>query len=94
MASLRRKRTNIYEYLAAAQKAKFSVVPMHITQELQLFFTSVSIHGDWFSPAQDTDFESMAAWWSGKADDETIFYKMHMHLENHYKELTRKKEGK
>jgi len=91
LASLRGKRTNIYEYLAAAQRTKFAVVPMHTAQEFQLFNTSVSLHGDWFSPAQDPDFEAMAAWWSGKADGKTIFYKMHKHLENHYKKWTGKK---
>jgi hypothetical protein len=64
---------------------------MHTTQEFQLFNTSVSLHGDWFSPAQDPDFEAMAAWWSGKADGKTTFYKMHEHLENHYKKWTGKK---
>jgi len=64
---------------------------MHTTEEFQLFNTSVSLHGDWFSPAQDPDFEAMAAWWSGKADGKTIFYKMHEHLENHYKKWTGKK---
>jgi hypothetical protein len=29
--------------------------------------------------------------WSGKADGKTIFYKMHKHLENHYKKWTGKK---
>ena len=33
LASLRGKRTNIYEYLAAVQRTKFAVVPMHTTQE-------------------------------------------------------------
>ena len=41
---------------------KIAVVPMHSAQEFQLFNTSVSLHGDWFSPAQDPDFEAMAAW--------------------------------
>jgi len=52
---------------------------------------SISLHGDWFSPAQDPDFEAMAAWWSGKAEGKTIFYKMHEHLQNHYKKWTGKK---
>ena len=38
---------------------KFAVHPMDTTQEFQLFDTSVSLHGDWFSPAQDPDFEGM-----------------------------------
>ena len=79
MASLGGKRTNIYEYLAAAQRTKFAVVPMHTTQEFQLFNTTVSINGDWFSPVQDPDFEAMAAWWSGKADNNTAFFKMYKH---------------
>lgn len=64
---------------------------MHATREFQLFNSSVSLHGDWFSPAQDPDFEAMAAWWLEKADGNTIFYEMHEHLENHYKKLTGKK---
>ena len=81
MASLRGKRTNIYEYLEPAQ-CKFAIGPMDTTQEFQLFDTSVSLHG-WFSPAQDPDFEAMAAWLSGNVDRKTFFYKMHKHLENH-----------
>jgi hypothetical protein len=88
---LKEKRTNIYEYLAAAQRTKFSVVPMHTIQEFQLFNTSVSLHSNWFSPAQDPNFEAMATWWSVKADGKTIFYKMHELLENHYKKWTGKK---
>jgi hypothetical protein len=88
---LKEKRTNIYEYLAAAQKIKFSVVPMHTSQEFQLFNTSVSLHSNWFSPAQDPDFEAMAAWWLGKADGKTIFHKIHELLENDYKKWTGKK---
>ena len=53
---------------------------MDKTQEFQLFDTSVSLHGDWFSPAQDPDFEAMAAWWSGNVDRKTFFCKMHKHL--------------
>jgi hypothetical protein len=49
------------------------------------------LHSKGFSPAQDPDFEAMAAWWSGKADGKTIFYKMHEHLENNYKKWTGKK---
>ena len=77
--------------MAAAQRTKFAVVPMHTTQEFQLFNASVSLHGDWFSPAQDPDSTAMAAWWSGKANGKTISYKMHEHLENHYKKWTGKK---
>ena len=40
---------------------KFAVGRMVTTQEFQLFDTSVSLHSDWFSPAQDPDFEAMAA---------------------------------
>ena len=64
---------------------------MDKTQDFQLFDTSVSLHGDWFSLAQDPDFDAMAAWWSGNANGKTIFYKMHKHLENHYKKWTGKK---
>ena len=64
---------------------------MDTTQEFQLFDTSVSLHGDWFSPAQDPDFEAMAAWLSGNVDRKTFFYKMHMHLGNHYKKSAGKK---
>jgi hypothetical protein len=39
---LKGKRTNLYEYLAAAQRTKYSVVPMHTTQEFQLFITSIA----------------------------------------------------
>ena len=70
---------------------KFAVGPMFTTQEFQLFDTSVSLHGDWFSPAQDPDFEAMAAWLSGNVDRKTFFYKMHKHLENHYKKWAEKK---
>ena len=70
---------------------KFAVVPMDTTQEFQLFETSVSLHGDWFSPAQDPDFEAMAAWWPGSVDGKTFFYKMYKHLENHYKKWAEKK---
>jgi len=64
---------------------------MHTTQEFQLCNTPVSLHGDWFSPAQDPDFEAMAAWWSEKADGKAAFYKMHEHPENHYKKWAAKK---
>ena len=45
-ASLRGKRTSIYEYFAAAQRTKFAVVSRHTTQEFQLFNTSASFYGD------------------------------------------------
>ena len=48
---------------------------MDTTQEFQLFDTSVSLHGDWFSPALDPDFEAMAAWWSGNVDRKTFSIK-------------------
>ena len=64
---------------------KFPVGPMDTTQEFQLFDTSISLHGDWFSPAQDPDFEAMATWLSRNVDRKTFFYKMHKHLENNYK---------
>ena len=64
---------------------------MDTTQEFQLFDTSVSLHGDWFSPAQDPDFEAMAALWLGNVDRKTFSYKMHKHLENHYKKWAGKK---
>ena len=70
---------------------KFAVVPMDTTQEFQLYDTSVFLHGDWFSPAQDPDFEAMAAWWSEYVDGKTIFHKMHKHLENNYKKWAGKK---
>ena len=70
---------------------KSAVGPMGTTQEFQLFDTSVSLHGDWFSPAQDPDFEAMAAWLSGNIDIKTFFYKMHKHLENHCKKWAGKK---
>ena len=70
---------------------KFSVGPMDTTQEFQLFDTSVSLHDDWFSPAQDPDFEAMAAWWSGNVNRKTFFYKMHKNLKNHYKKCAGKK---
>ena len=70
---------------------KFAVGPMDTTQEFQLFDTSVSLHGDWFSPAQDPDFEAMAAWLSGNVDRKTLFYKMHKHLRNYYKKWAGKK---
>ena len=34
----------------------------------------------------------MAAWWSAKADGKKICYKMHEHLESHYKKWTDKKQ--
>ena len=89
MASLRGKRTNIYEYLEPAQ-CKFAIGPMDTTQEFQPFDTSVSLHG-WFSPAQDPDFEAMAAWLSGNVDRKTFFYKMHKHLGNNHKKWAGKK---
>ena len=52
---------------------KFAVVPMDTIQEIQLFDTFVSFHGDWFLPAQDPDFEAMASWWSGNVDKKTFF---------------------
>ena len=64
---------------------------MDTTQEFQLFDTSVSLHGDWFSSAQDADFEAMAAWRSGNVNRKTFFYKMHKHLENPYKKWAGKK---
>ena len=70
---------------------KFAVVPMDTTQEFQLFDTSVSLHGDWFSPAQDPDIEAMAPWWSENVDRKTFFYTIHKHLENHYKKWAGKK---
>ena len=70
---------------------KFAVVPMGTTQEFQPFDTSVSLHGDWFSPTQDPDFEAMAAWWSGNVDIKTFFYIMHKHLKNPYKKWAGKK---
>ena len=36
----------------------------------------------------------MKAWWSAKADGKNIFYKMHEHLESHYKKWTEKKQEK
>jgi len=36
----------------------------------------------------------MAAWQSAKADGKNIFYKMHEHLESHYKKWTEKKQEK
>ena len=70
---------------------KFAVGPMYTAQEFQLVDTSVSLYGDWFSPAQDPYFEAMAAWLSGNVDRKTFFYKMHKHLENHYKKWAGKK---
>ena len=67
---------------------------MHTTQEFQLFNTSVSINGDWFSPAQDPNFEAMAAWWSGKANNNTAFFKMYKHTWKPSQEIDWKKEGK
>ena len=64
---------------------------MDTTQEFQLFDTSVSLHGGWFSPAQNPDFEVMAAWWSENVDRKTFFHKMHKHLKNHYKKWAAKK---
>ena len=46
LASLRGKRTSIYEYFAAAQRTKFAVVSRHTTQEFQLFNTSAFLHGN------------------------------------------------
>ena len=69
---------------------KFDVVLMVTTQEFQLFDTSVSLHGDWFLPAQDPDFEAMVPWWSGNVDRKIFLYKMHKHLENHYKKWAEK----
>ena len=63
---------------------------MDTTQEFQLFDTSVSL-SDCFSPAQDPDFEAMAAWWAGNVDRKPFFYKMHKHLKNHYKKWAGKK---
>ena len=67
---------------------------MHTTQEFQLFNTTVSINGDWFSPAQDPDFEAMAAWWLGKANNSTAFFKMYKHTWKPSQEIDWKKEGK
>ena len=64
---------------------------MDTTQEFQLFDSSMSLHGNLLSPAQDPDFEAMGAWWSGNADGKTISYKIDKHLENHYKKWTGKK---
>ena len=46
LASLRGKRTSIYEYFTAAQRTKFAVASRHTTQEFKLFNTSESLHGD------------------------------------------------
>ena len=40
------------------------------------------------------DFKGMAAWWSATADGKKIYYKMHEHLESHYKKWTDKKQEK
>jgi len=88
------KRTNFYTYLATAQKTKYAVVPIHTEEEFHLFNSSVSLNGNWLSPNGAPDFEGMAAWWSAKADGKNIFYKMHEHLESHYKKWTEKKQEK
>ena len=61
---------------------------MHTTKEFQLFDAFVSLHGVWFSPTQDPDFEAMAACLLGKADGKTNFYE---HLEKNYKKSTGKR---
>ena len=91
-SALSGKRTNLYTYLATAQKTKYTVVPIHTEEEFQLFNSSVSLNGNWFSPNGTPDFEGMAAWWTAKADGKNIFYKMHEHLESHYKKWTDKKQ--
>ena len=80
--------------LATAQKSKCAVDPIHTKEGFHLFNSSVSLNGNWFSPNGASDFEGMAAWWSAKADGKNVFYKMHDHLESHYKKCTDKKQEK
>ena len=78
---------NIWQLL----KEQICCCPRGYNIKISTIYTSVSLHGDWFSPAQDPDFEAMAAWWSGNADKKTFFYKIHKHLKNHHKKWAGKK---
>ena len=82
---------HFYTYLATAQKSKYAVA-LFTEEEFHLSNASVSLNGNWFSPNGTPDFEGMAAWWTAKADGKNIFYKMHEHLESHYKKWTDKKQ--
>lgn len=93
LSTLSGKRTDIYNYLSAAQKTKYAVTPIHTKEEYILFNNSVSIGGQWFSSTGVPNFAAMAGWWSSQANGVTIFYKMQEHLEKHYKSwLEHKKE--
>ena len=45
LSTLDGKRTDIYNYLSAAQKTKYAVTPIHTREEYILFHNSVSIGG-------------------------------------------------
>ena len=90
-STLSGKRTNFYTYLATAQKSKYAVVPIE-TEEL--FNSSVSLNGNGFHHMVPL---ILKAWQPGgqlkqmERKSENICYKMHEHLESHYKKWTDRK---
>lgn len=83
-AALSGKQSNIYEYLASAQRTKYAVTPVHKEAEFLLFNSAFALGGEWFTAHGDPPFSKIAAWWSGKSNGKTIFYKLPEHLSTHY----------
>jgi hypothetical protein len=77
--------TNVYAYLAAAQKTRYAVTSVHTSEEFELFNKSVSVGGEWCPQHGTPNFDQMAIWWSSKANGKNIFYKLQEHLSSHHK---------
>ena len=59
LSTLDGKRTDIYNYLSAAQKTKYAVTPIHTREKYILFHNSVSIGGQWFSSTGVSNFATV-----------------------------------
>lgn len=87
LAKLKGKRNDVYGYLAAAQRTKFAVTPLHTKEEYMLYNEVVTRGGqDWCPQAGKPIFAKLAAWWSSQADGKTIFYKLPEQLSTHHKQ--------
>ena len=93
LSHLKGKRKDVYSYLALAQQTRFAVTPIHTQAEFKLFNSEVAAGGLWFVAHGQPDFDSMAKWWSSKANGTTIFYKLREHLSIYHKTWTVQQHG-
>lgn len=94
LSKLKGTRADIYTYLAAAQKTKFAMTPLHTNEEFSLFNQSVNAGGAWSVSQRQPNFGRMATWWSSKANGKTIFYKLPEYLASYHKKWLNRRQVK